>query len=73
MRLDCWQLSSIVIVNVVSGNFRASSNITDRRVSRRGLPIGVAGSYILASNASNTIEFDMPAYPRLYPSFPVAS
>src|SRR6266702_7553860 len=27
-----------------------------------------AGSYILASNI---VEFDMPAYPGLYPSFPV--
>ena len=29
------------------------------------------GSYILASSASNTVEFNMPAYPGLYPSFPV--
>jgi len=34
--------------------------------------ICVAGSYILASNASNTVEFDMPAYLGLYPSFLVA-
>ena len=32
-----------------------------------------AGSYILTSNASNTVEFDMPAYPGLHPGFPVAS
>ena len=31
-----------------------------------------AGSYILASNTSNTVEFDMPAYPGLYPSFQAA-
>ena len=35
--------------------------------------ISWAGSYILTSNASNTVEFDMPAYPGLHPGFPVAS
>ena len=31
-----------------------------------------SGSYILASSASNIVEFDIPAYLGLYPSFLVA-
>ena len=38
-------------------------------IGARGLSC-VAGSYILASN---TVEFDMPAYLGLYPSFLVAA
>ena len=36
---------------------------------RSTLSYNLAGSYILASNTSNIVEFNMPAYLGLYPSF----